>query len=217
METSFYLDLDYNDASNNDTFHALLDKYFDKYVCGKELSKSNVKHYQVWCYNESDDNAYDNFIAKAKKRWSLQGRATKDHRKEYGKIRGIIKDTDNMISYCVKDHNYTYKGLDPDYMKEREDLSYQKEDSEVDKYQQFLTLAKKETTRHPDTFDPSPQEKYYHRLKNCTILSSLWYKIYDKVIPKTSVDKVLLQLDLITHEDIAHDRFRSYLGAPPQF
>ena len=141
METSFYLDLDYNDASNNDTFHALLDKYFDKYVCGKELSKSNVKHYQVWCYNESDDNAYDNFIAKAKKRWSLQGRATKDHRKEYGKIRGIIKDTDNMISYCVKDHNYTYKGLDPDYMKEREDLSYQKEDSEVhreDRIVQFL-------------------------------------------------------------------------------
>jgi len=211
METSFYLDLDHSDPSNNSEFNSLLDQYFTKYVCGKEISQSNVKHYQVWCYHDSDKNAYANFIQRAKKRWSLQGRATKNTRKEYGKIRGVIRDTDNMISYCVKDHDYTFKGFEEDYIRDREISSFQKEDSEIQKYRNFLQLCGK-LTKLPSTFAPGPHECYSHRLNNAKIICTQWYCVYQRVIPKTMIDKALFDLGLQSHEDIARERFRSYLG-----
>lgn len=215
METSFYVDLDYEDCSSNVAFHDLLEAHFEKYVAGKELSKSNVKHIQVWCYHESDKTAYNKFIAKAKRRFNLVGRASKTQRKQYGQIKGIIKDTDNMISYCLKDKNYTYKGLDDDYIKNRELLSYQKDDDPREKYEKFIDECKMAIKKDVEIFAPTAYENYQNRLRNGVLISQIWYEHYDTVIPRTVSEKVLLNLGLISHEQIAKSRFSMYIGSDP--
>lgn len=217
METSFYVDLDYTDPSKNVHFCDLLDAYFDKFAVGKEVSKSGVRHYQCWVYNSEDTNAYTNFIAKCKKDFELIGRATKDQRKQYGKIKGVIRDTDNMISYCVKDHNYFFKGLDEDYVIFRESESYQKEESRDDKFKIFIEACKKKMYTHPDTAPPldGSISAYDDRLLNATIICETWFELYDTVIPRTMVNKVLLVLGLTTHEQLAHQLFYAYIGKNP--
>lgn len=217
METGFYVDLDYEDASANVYFHDLLNAHFEKYVAGKELSKSNVKHIQCWCHHSSDKTAYDKFIAKLKKRFHLSGRATKDNRKQYGRIRGVIKDTDNMISYCLKDGNYVTKGLEDVYVKQRYELAYQKEDDPRDKWEKFIHDCKLALFTLPDDqkFAPTKYEEYQDRLDNAILISQIWYKHYETVIPHTVTDKALLVLGLINHTDIAKQRFRSYIGTDP--
>lgn len=216
LETSFYVDLDFDDPSKNVQFQDLLDSYFDKFVCGKEVSKSGVQHYQCWVFHKKDTNAYTNFIAKCKKQFHLQGRATKLKRKQYGKIRGVIRDTDNMISYCLKEHDYTYKGLDDEYITFRESESYEKEDSNNDKFKHFTTRCKEDLPFHmPDDPDVGPVIGYQQRLENATIISKCWYEVYDTVIPRTMVSKVLLVLGLTTHEELAKQLFFQYTGANP--
>ncbi len=215
METSFYVDLDYEDPSKNVTFHDLLDAYFDKYACGKELSKSKTKHYQVWIYSEKPQ-AYNNFIAICKKRFNLNGRATKNNRKQYGRIKGVIKDTDNMISYCIKDLNYEYKGLEESYMKEREEASYQKEEDTREKYDKFIDECKIAISAfQEEKFAPTAYEQYCNRLEIGTMISKVWYEHYETVIPRTTVPKVLYCLGLMTHEDIAKATMRMYIGHDP--
>lgn len=216
METSFYVDLDFEDPSKNVTFHDLLEQYFDKYACGKEVSKSNTKHYQVWIYSEKPQ-AYNNFIAICKKRFNLNGRATKNNRKQYGRIKGVIKDTDNMISYCVKEHNYTYKGLDEQYIKEREEASFQQDDDPRDKFEKFIdecgiAIASEQN----EMFAPTHYEQYQQRVRIATIISEVWYQHYETIIPRTSVPKVLYRLGLLTHEQIAKSQmFFQYVGHDP--
>ncbi len=215
METSFYVDLDYDDCSSNVAFHDLLEAHFEKYVAGKELSKSNVKHIQCWCYHNTDKTAYNKFIAKAKKRFNLVGRASKTQRKQYGQIKGIIKNTDNMISYCLKDKNYTYKGLELDYIKNREELSYQKDDDPREKYDKFIEECKKMITFRPQQFAPTHYEDYLSRVSIGTEISAIWYSHYETVIPRSVSEKVLLNLGLICHEQIAKSRFQCYIGFDP--
>ncbi len=217
METGFYVDLDYEDASANVHFHDLLNAHFEKYVAGKELSKSNVKHIQCWCCHSSDKTAYNKFIAKVKKRWKLTGRATENQRKQYGRIRGVVRNTDNLISYCLKDGNYVTKGLEETYVEERYATSYQKEDDEKAKWDKFIEECKMRIFKMPDDqkFAPTKFEEYQERLENAVLISEIWYKHYETVIPNSVTDKALLVLGLITHTDIAKQRFRSYIGCDP--
>lgn len=216
LETSFYVDLDYEDPSKNVQFQDLLDSYFDKFVCGKEVSKSGVQHYQCWVFHEKDTNAYTNFIAKCKKMFNLQGRATKHKRKQYGKIRGVIRDTDNMISYCLKEHDYTYKGLEDEYVSFRETESYEKEDTNNDKFKHFIERCREDLPMSmPTDPDNGPVQAYQDRLGNAIIISKVWYEVYDTVIPRTMINKVLLVLGLVTHDELAARLFMSYIGPNP--
>ena len=206
METTFYTDFDWADPAKSEYFDGLLDQYFTKFARGFEYSKvKNVKHAQVWCYHDTDKTAYEKFIAKLIKQWKLKGRATKETRKQYGKVRGIIRDTDNCISYCIKDKIIHCKGLTDDYIQQRLDASYEKEDSNQDKYKLLIKRLKDKSLS---------STSYNERLELCTEISKEWFSIYQTVIPKTMTDKILLSLGLISHEDIAKVRFYTFIGDP---
>ncbi len=213
VETSFYIDLDWNDPSSNNFFEQKLDHYFNKYVAGRETSKSGTKHYQVWTC-ASTPQAYDNFIALMKKRFKLQGRATKNNRKQYGRIQGVIRDTDNMISYCLKEKNYIYKGLSEDYIKAREEYSFVKEDTR-DTFERFLEEMS-DILKIPPVIN-NKFEAYQDRLTNATLISEKWYKHYKTIIPRTTIPKVLYLLGLTSHEDIAKQNMSHYIGIDPHF
>ncbi len=209
METTFYVDFDWGDCDKVEYFDGLLEHYFTKFARGFELSKvKNVPHAQVWCYHDTDKTAYEKFIAKVIKQWKLKGRASPTTRKQYGKVRGIIRDTDNCISYCLKDKCIHYKGLTPDYIQQRLDSSYEKEDSNQDKYKLLIKRLKDKSL---------PSTSYSERLELCTEISKEWFNIYQTVLPKSMTDKILLSLDLISHEDIARSRFYTFLGDPQNF
>lgn len=187
----------------------MLEKYFEKYAVGYELSKANgTKHAQVWCYHSTDKTAYEKFIAPIIKKWKLRGRATKDNRKQYGKVRGLIRDTDNCISYCLKDGIFTTKGLSLAYVQQRQDASYEKEDTDKDKYNNLLKVLK-------DKLKEYNVSEYYGRLHLCSEISKQWFNIYQTIIPRTSTDKVLLSLGLIDHDRIAQQRFQAFVGCCP--
>ena len=214
METTFYTDFDWADPAKSEYFDGLLDQYFTKFARGFEYSKvKNVKHAQVWCYHDTDKTAYEKFIAKVIKDWGLFGRASKKtdplphHRKQYGKVRGLIRDTDNCISYCVKDKIINVKGLQEDYIQQRIDASYEKEDGVKDKYNLLIKVLKEKNPLHTMKLDHCSG-----RLHLCTEISKEWYNIYQTVIPKSMTDKILLSLGLISHEDIAKIRFMGYIG-----
>lgn len=214
METTFYVDFDWSDDDKEEYFDNQLDHYFTKYARGFEHSKANkVKHAQVWCFHDTDPTAYEKFIAKLKKEWNLQGRASKKtdplphHRKQYGKVKGIIRDTDNCISYCVKDKCIHYKGLTDDYIEERIDASYEKEDSTQDKYNMLINILKENLPLYNVS-------EYMGRLNLCTEISKEWFNIYQTVLPKSMTDKILLSLGLISHEDLAKSRFFAFIGDP---
>lgn len=208
METTFYVDFDWYDEDKCTHFDNQLDQYFTKFARGLEISKvKSVKHAQVWCYHDTDKTAYEKFIAKLIKKWNLKGRATKDTRKQYGKVRGIIRDTDNCISYCIKEKHIHHKGLEEDYIQQRLDASYEKEDGVKDKYNLLIKVLKEKNPLHTMKLDHCSG-----RLHLCTEISKEWYNIYQTVIPKSMTDKILLSLGLISHEDIAKIRFMGYIG-----
>ncbi len=126
LETGFYFDFHW-DTSDNAIVTALLDKHFERYVVGHEISKSGVHHLQCWTLGYGS-NSYTNFMQKVKKLYGLNGRATKNNRKQYGRIKGVVKDTDMLISYCLKEkRGYWSKGLEQKYLDERLEASYTKE------------------------------------------------------------------------------------------
>lgn len=216
-ECSFYFDYQHTNSSPSDDQELILlfDKYFTKYVVGKEISKSGVKHLQCWALG-STKSSYTNFIQKIVKLLNLIGRATKGKRKQYGRIKGVIKDTDNMISYCLKENRgYWSKGLETEYLEERLASSFTHEVTPKEKFAQFILDARDAIyhTIEPDSFE-HPHMTHQRLLEQCTIISQVYEKTYENIIPKTAVDKTLLALGLIDHKRIAQNRFFAYVGAP---
>lgn len=63
-----YFDIRWDISQNDTEFCALLDKYFSKYVCGRELSiKDKIHHYQLFV--DCSSNIFANFKAKVIKKW----------------------------------------------------------------------------------------------------------------------------------------------------
>ncbi len=227
-ECAFYFDYEhsiYDCCLLDGDIKYIFDKYFDKYVAGLEVSKSGVKHLQCWALGKTK-SSYTNFMQAIVKKLKLNGRATKGVRKQYGRIKGVIKDTDNMISYCLKENKnakrrdpgnigYWSRGLEESYLKERIQASYMHERTPKEKFQEFVDKAKDaifETTQY-EPFE-HPHETHQRLLKQCTIISQVYQETYESIIPKTAVDKTLLALGLIDHKRIAQDRFFTYIGAP---
>ncbi len=216
LENGFYFDYDWEDGSHNSVIESLFDKHFEKFVAGFEISGSNVKHLQCWTYSKNP-KSYTNFIQKIVKLLSLCGRATEGKRKQYGRIKGVIKDTNTILSYCLKEkRGYWSKGLDDKFIQERIDDSYEKQPNKLEKYEGFLLECEQELTflREPG-FDENCYERYARKIQQCEIISKIYYKTYDNVIPNTMVDKTLLRLELVTHKELAKRKFLTYLGGDP--
>ncbi len=212
LETGFYFDFHW-DTSDNAIVTALLDKHFERYVVGHEISKSGVHHLQCWTLGYGS-NSYTNFMQKVKKLYGLNGRATKNNRKQYGRIKGVVKDTDMLISYCLKEkRGYWSKGLEQKYLDERLEASYTKELNKQQRFDKFITDTKFAIANLTHTIDPMETtfQKHHREVEICTIISKMYFKAYDNVIPNTQVEKTLLLLGLQTHEDLAKQKFRSFI------
>lgn len=212
LEVGFYVDFKW-DTSCNSIISALLDKHFEKYVVGKEIAPTGVRHLQCWTLGYTQ-NSYTNFIAKVKKLYNLNGRANENTRKQYGRIKNVIKSTDSMISYCLKEkRGYWSKGLEQDYIDERLEASYTKELNKQDKFKAFIletSIAIADDTIDVDSFETN-YEKHVRQLRITTKISELYFKHYDNVVPNTQVDKILLLLNLQTHEQLAKQKFRHFI------
>lgn len=216
LENAFYFDYDYLDGSHNTVIEGLFDKHFDKYLAGHEISKSGIKHLQCWVISKNQQS-YTNFIQKIVKLLSLCGRATKDVRKQYGRIKGVINDTNAILSYCLKEkRGYWSKGLDEDFLQERLEDSYEKAPTKQQKYDDFLLDCRiaVHPYREPE-FCENEYARYNRKINQCIEISKIYYEKYDNVIPNTLVDKTLLRLDLVTHRELASRKFITYLGADP--
>lgn len=216
MEVAFYIDYDWTQESTT-VIESLFDKHFSKFLVGHEISKSGVHHLQCWTMGYKC-TSYTNFIQKVVKMLNLNGKATKNVRKQYGRIKGVIKDTDSMISYCLKERlGHWSKGLDPDYIQIRMDNSYTKAPSKLEKFDEFLTQASLRIAHLRDEpFGEQHYGKYNRMLEICTLISDEYYIHYENVIPNTLVDKVLLKLDLQTHTDLAKTKFYKFLPQDPK-
>lgn len=202
--SSAYFDIRWDNPKNDTDFQALLEKYFAKYACGREISPSGILHYQL--YADCSKNVFANFKAKVVKDWNLVGvTKTKGVRRQYGQIKGVIRTPDNMISYCVKDGNYTYKGYTKEYIDERYAQSYQKKDDNK-KYEKFIQIMKDYMEDSPYVFN-SRNEKLILTAK----ASQIYHELYDSYIPKYKAQTILLDLGIMSHMDYARSIFSQYI------
>ena len=207
---AFYLDVDWPTASVKTQLVSMLDQYFDKFIAGLERSKEdNIPHVHVVAI--TDLNAYNAFIAKAKKTWSLRGRATKGFRKQYGKCK-IINNLDNMISYTIKSGTFINRGYDQDYVQERLDCSYEKKTLK-DKFNTIIGRVEQmplyrqcmNDIRHlqssPLEFDREFTTQ--NRLNLVEILVSLHHQEYGTILGQPMLKRYLFALSLLQVGEIA--------------
>lgn len=101
-----------------------------KYTIAFETSKTSHvdtegKHIHVLA--EMSDKQYRALILKLKYlKVPLQGRATSQHSRSYGKVK-LIKDPLKMLAYTIKGDNFI-STEDPDLIKQAREISYEKED-----------------------------------------------------------------------------------------
>lgn len=202
---SAYFDIRWDISQNDTQFCSLLDKYFNKFVCGREVSPKGIHHYQL--FTDSSGNAFANFKAKVIKQFNLKGQTkTKGVRRQYGQIKDAIKDEDNMISYCLKDGNYIYKGYLEAYILDRYANSYIKVDK-LDKYEKFLKKMHEWIDRTGFSFH-SRNEKL---LLTSNIVTT-YKEIYDSYVPKFKAQTILLDLGILSHQDYAKNLFSGYIN-----
>lgn len=199
-----YFDIRWDLSQNDIIFRGILDKYFNKYVCGREISNSGIHHYQL--FTDSSKNVFANFKAKVIKKFALIGiTKTKGVRRQYGQIKEPIQNPPNMISYCLKDGNYIYKGYSEEYIQERYACSYEKVDKN-DKYDKFINKMQEYIDNCNYGFKSRTE-----KLLLTTKCSQVWKEIYDSYIPKYKSTQILLDLGILGHEDYARNIFSSYI------
>lgn len=213
MEFLCYFDVNWDLSQNDVLFVSLLDKYFDKYVCGREISKSDVRHYQL--YLIGTQKSYTNFSQKVVKTWTLSGKAAKGGRRQYGKVKDIIGTMDSCTSYCLKDGNYKTKGFLDSYILERANASFQKEDSEIEKYDQFIEKCRlylKNIDNH--IYYPDLESLWIQPEDKITILenfSLIYFDLFKKLMPRFKLDKILMDTGLMSHRDYVHKIAKSWI------
>jgi len=210
-----YFDVNWDISQNDIKFISLLDKYFDKYVCGRETSQSGHRHYQCYLIS-SDVKSYTNFRQKVVKEWNLSGKALKGERRQYGKVKDIVGTIDSCTSYCLKEGNYITKGFDEDYIIERYAGSFVKI-TEKTKYEKFLDKCKiylKEYQVLEQSYIPDISDWYLQPEDRLTILehfSVIYFKIYDSLIPRFKIDRILLDTQLMTHREYMNKMARTWI------
>ncbi len=185
----FYFDADHSNREIDATVVCLFEEYFDYYAVGRETSKSGIKHYQAFiCYKTLAK--YNAFIAKIKNLYGLKGRAEKGGRRQYGKVKDKLNNPDNGLIYCLKQKNWFCKGFKHQYLAELEKLSYNDPTSPKDKMKE-LKAELLEIIQHDRTKG---------QREIAVELVKLYYKKYDSLPVKSTILKILYDLEVLTAE-----------------
>lgn len=194
----FYVDIPHHIPSEKEEFKDLLNEYFTHWIAGYELSKEkNVPHIHIVA--QATLKVYNAFIARVKKRWKLSGRALKDKRKQYGKIKKV-RDIDNMISYTLKGKSFNYKGYADEYITELAKASYIPEDSHREKWNFIVKDIKFVAYKNGE----------FRKFETCQYLVQTYFQTFETIITKKQADKIFYQAGLIDSASIAQDTCRSY-------
>lgn len=181
----------------------ILEKYFTHFVVGFEFSKEkNIPHAHVFTFDPSGKK-YQAFRTYVVKRYNLIGRSTAGVRRQYGKIKGILREPLNMISYTIKANNYFENGFCPEFLKRYQERSYIKDESDLDRFQKFTEHIKRVYNGVPAVPD----------LDLCIYTSKHYYKIFNKPISSHQADKIFYAAGILTDKMLAHQNFRTYLNA----
>lgn len=185
----FYFDADYSNKEIDATVVCLFEEYFDYYAVGRETSKSGIKHYQAFiCYKTLAK--YNAFIAKIKKEYGLKGRAKKGGRRQYGKVKDKLNNPENGLVYCLKQKNWFCKGFKEEYLEEMEKLSYNDPTSTKDKMKEL-----KEELMEIIKYDKTKGQR-----EISVELVKLYYKKYDSLPVKSTMLKILYELEILSAE-----------------
>ena len=141
-------------------------KYFPNYVAGWEFSKEKrIPHVHVFTFDRGG-KAYQAFRTYIVKRYNLIGRSTANVRRQYGKIKGILREPLNMISYTIKNHDVQHEGFCPDFLERQQERSYIKDETDLDRFQQLVEHIR----RVYNGPEPLPD------LDLCVYISKAYYK-----------------------------------------
>lgn len=197
-EHCFYVDIPHDIPSEKEEFKGLLDEYFTHWIAGYENSKEkNVPHIHIVC--KANLKVYNAFIARVKKRWKLSGRATKNERKQYGKIKKV-RDIDNMISYTLKGKSFDYKGYADEYIDELAKASYIPEDTHIEKWNMLVK----------DIQYTAQKNGEFRKFETCQRLVHMYFSSFGTVITKKQADKIFYQAGLIDAASVARTVCSSY-------
>lgn len=212
---AFYLDLPFHPADPaydkfktkfgwgpRDDIKQILNKYFTDYVIGFEYSKEkNIPHVHVFTFDTGKKyQAFRSFIVK---RYNLIGRSTANVRRQYGKIKGILREPLNMISYTIKHNDYDTHGFCRDFLKRYQERSYIKEETDIDKFQTLI----KSVHRMYNGPEVLPD------LEFLTWISKKYGEIFNKPITPSQANKILYNAGILTDKMLVHINFRTYLNA----
>lgn len=198
----FYVDYPWKVKGELD---GLFKKYFVRFVTGYEISKvQKVKHIQ--CYGLAPPAKYRAFIAKYKSVYrqnvgkTPSGRASLGTRKNYGRVKNIIKSVENCIAYCIKDNNYSYYNIPTHLMDYCKTISYQT-DSIKEKKQEMERLCKQLINDWVQGLE--------QKLMCITAIVEKHFKLFHMPLAKTTLEKYLLSSGLVTFERYARANFET--------
>jgi len=138
----------------NELIEMMDDYNIVKYIIAREKVEgkkthvaTNGEHYHFVIY--TDLKTYKNFKETLKNKYNLSGKNGKT-----GRFAGWIepkkvKSEHKFMSYTVKDNNITWKGFEPDEIKQLLDESYQKQDTLIEELMKMLKQQRPELRTQP--------------------------------------------------------------------
>ncbi len=190
----FYVDINHKSKEDDDYMIEMFEKYFEAFSIGREISKEKkVPHYQVLAF-QADKSSYTNFIARVKTKYKLKGRAVKGERKQYGKIKNILKNLKNALIYTLKEKNYLNKWFDKIYVEELSAESYIKE-TQKDKLQEVVDAAQ---VRYNEKL-PYELDRY----GIVTFIVEEYFKKFDRLIVQRTLYLVLYKAKIMSSQEYA--------------
>lgn len=187
---AFYMDIPWNDSSHRTSFLKACKHYFQNYIVGFEISKI-AKIHHIHMYTHSTEKQYAAFRAQMVRQFDLRGRATKNLRKQYGKIKKVIKTPDNMISYTIKSKDYVVMNYDSDYIKRCEAAS-------------FLSIPTKDSQSTIIPYLLESWNKYKpNKLRVTALVCKRWYEMTGNNISPQKLTTLLTASGILSWENYA--------------
>jgi len=200
MEYHFgFADIEHNKI--NELIEMMSDYNIVKYIIAREKVEgkkthiaTNGEHYHFVIY--TDLKTYKNFKETLKNKYNLSGKNGKT-----GRFAGWIepkkvKSEHKFMSYTVKDNNITWKGFEPDEIKQLLDESFQKQDSLIDELMKMLQTQRPELRTQPEEkFNNSHQVPIWNNKYDITNLEVAILKFHmdkNKRICKSQIKNLTL-------------------------
>jgi hypothetical protein len=152
---AFYVDLphkDFTQITNNIVEHYTIDKY----LITAEKTQTGIEHYHFLIH--CTQNTYAAIMQKLKSDYSLKGKAEKDGRRQYGKLKKI-ENIDRLKIYMLKDWKQwklIKTNIDKDKIEQLHALSFKKNEKfariEILK-KNFQELIKKSLRKNEEIID----------------------------------------------------------------